>query len=111
MFFFKHNNSTDNEKNLIKYNPKNPTLILTGSNLSQFLIKINNENSNIFQEINKNDKINSIINHLHQIDSLIQESSDFAVSIYQNAKKANIFMAIDLKEVYKVKENIKKKIS
>ena len=108
IFFLKHDNIIEN-KNLIKYNPKNPTLILTGSNLSQFLIKINNENSNIFQEINKNDKINSIINHLHQIDSLIQESSDFTVSIYQNAKKANIFMAIDLKEIYKVKENIKKK--
>jgi len=88
------------EENIIKYNPKNPTLIFEGHNLNKFLKEIKN-NSNVFKEITKNKKINNITNHLFLIDSIIQSENRFSISLYNNAKKANIFMVFNIEETHK----------
>ena len=75
------------ENNIIKYNPKNPTLIFEGNNLNEFLKEIKN-NSNVFKEITKNKKLHEVTNHLFLIDSIIQSKNTFSVSLYNNAKKA-----------------------
>ena len=96
------------EENIIKYNPKNPTLIFEGHNLNKFLKEIKN-NSNVFKEITKNKKINNITNHLFLIDSIIQSENTFSISLYNNAKKANIFMVFNIEETHKIKNSIKNK--
>ena len=96
------------EENIIKYNPKNPTLIFEGHNLNKFLKEIKN-NSNVFKEITKNKKINNITNHLFLIDSIIQSENRFSISLYNNAKKANIFMVFNIEETHKIKKIIKNK--
>ena len=96
------------EENIIKYNPKNPTLIFEGHNLNKFLKEIKN-NSNVFKEITKNKKINNITNHLFLIDSIIQSENRFSISLYNNAKKANIFMVFNIEETHKIKNSIKNK--
>ncbi|MAZ01142.1 MAG: hypothetical protein CMP58_02995, partial [Flavobacteriales bacterium] len=108
IFIFIIKKDTPLENNIIKYNPKNPTLIFEGNNLNEFLKEIKN-NSNVFKEITKNKKLHNITNHLFLIDSIIQSKNKFSVSLYNKAKKANIFMAFNIEETHKIKNSIKNK--
>ena len=76
---------------------------------SRISVKEIKNNSNVFKEITKNKKINNITNHLFLIDSIIQSENRFSISLYNNAKKANIFMVFNIEETHKIKNSIKNK--
>ena len=115
LFFFTKQSKTikETKKDLISYNPKNPTLILIGEDLNIFLNKLKPENSNIFKELNKNYNINSIIQRLEDINNLLEYNKNikhqFSFSLYQNTNKINIFITIEISEIYKIKEKINNK--